>query len=102
MFDPALLPFLESIGTPPTMGEFLTLTLGNSTQGPPNKFTGPGIVVTGEYDLPFCGGNCMRPYKGYKNIPSASKELFPNASRFETVIGMFVFVIHDRGKESPC
>ena len=98
-FDPALLQFLESTGIPPAIGEFLTLTAGAATQGPPNKFTGPAIVVTGEYDLPFCGGNCMRSYNGYKNIPSASKELFPKASRFETVIGVFIFIIREHMRQ---
>ena len=88
-FDPAILKYLESTGVPPTVGEFLTLSAGSATQGPPTDFTGPALVITGQYDLPFCGGNALQPYEGFSNIPAASKKLFPKSGHYETVIGTY-------------
>lgn len=87
-FDPSILAFLAKTGAPAAVGEFLTLTIGGETQGMATDLSGPAIVATGEYDVPFCGGNALRPYEGFPNIPVASKKLFPRARAYETVIGM--------------
>ena len=87
-FDPELLPFLASTGSPPTIGEFLTLTAGDVGGGSPTGFTGPVVVVAGEYDVPFCGGNCNQPYEGYTSLPAASQRLFPDGTAFQSVVGM--------------
>lgn len=92
-FDPAILDFLASTGVPPTVGEFLTLNAGSAAHGPPTNFTGPAIVVTGEYDLPFCGGNAYQPFWGYSNLPAAAQKLFPKSEQYETVIGTFFFCL---------
>ena len=88
-FEPDLLQFLASTGQPPTVGEFLTLTSGDAASGPPLDFTGPAIVVTGQFDLPFCGGNCMQPFEGFPSLPAAAQKLFAHASTYRTVIGRF-------------
>ncbi|KAF2482664.1 hypothetical protein BDY17DRAFT_251478 [Neohortaea acidophila] len=85
-FDPTILPFLASTGAPPTVGEFLTLTAGSAADGPPTEFTGPVLVISGQNDLPFCGGNCDQSFTGYPTLPAAAQRLFPNASAYQTVI----------------
>lgn len=85
-FDPTILPFLLATGTPPTVGEFLTLGIGDVVNGPPTEFSGPVIIVSGENDVPFCGGNCLQSFEGYASLPAASQRLFPNASAYQTVI----------------
>ena len=52
------------------------------------EFTGPVVVVAGEYDVPFCGGNCNQAYQGYTSLPAASQRLFPNATAFRSVVGL--------------
>ncbi|KAI3326076.1 Alpha/Beta hydrolase protein [Xylariaceae sp. AK1471] len=41
-----------------TLGVLLTL---GSIVAPSTEFTGPVDIVNGEYDLVFCGGNCLYP-----------------------------------------
>ena len=84
-FDPALLAFAYKTGEPVTAGELLTI--GGET-GSINKFAGPVLVITGERDIPFCGGNCLNPAPpaGFPNVVAASKTTLPNAKNFEAVI----------------
>lgn len=82
-FDPNILPFAFNTGQPVTIGELLTI--GGET-GTPNTFPGPVFIITGERDVPYCGGNCLAPPTGYPNIPSTSKKYFPDASKFEVYI----------------
>ncbi|KAK5102261.1 hypothetical protein LTR70_000047 [Exophiala xenobiotica] len=83
-FDPKILPFALATGEPITIGEVLTL---NGVIGSINNFAGPVLVVTGERDIPFCGGNCFATGDPeIASIPAASQKLFPAASSFEVSI----------------
>jgi pimeloyl-ACP methyl ester carboxylesterase len=68
----------EKTKQPVTTGEILTI--GNSPSSSP--FTGPVLVITGENDVPFCGGNCYGQLMGtnYSNIPEGVAVTFPSAS----------------------
>ncbi|KAA8614580.1 MhpC hydrolase or acyltransferase alpha beta hydrolase superfamily [Pyrenophora tritici-repentis] len=69
---------------PLTIGELLTIGSGPKS----SCFTGPVLVVTGENDVPFCGGNCYAGIKGtgLSNLPEAAKQAFPSASVFKSHI----------------
>lgn len=82
-FDPAVLKYAYTTGQPVTVGELLTI--GGET-GSPNLFAGPVHVVTGERDVPYCGGNCNAAPTGYPNIPSTSKQYFTKAEDFTVTI----------------
>ncbi|KAH7402850.1 Alpha/Beta hydrolase protein [Pyrenochaeta sp. MPI-SDFR-AT-0127] len=74
----------EQTKQPVTAGELLTI--GNAPRTSP--FTGPAFVITGEYDVGFCGGNCYGqvPDTTTPNIPAGVKVAFPSASAFEAYI----------------
>ncbi|KAF2770817.1 hypothetical protein EJ03DRAFT_373395 [Teratosphaeria nubilosa] len=83
-FDPAILAIATSTGQPVTVGELLTI--GGET-GSVNHFPDPVLIITSGRDIPYCGGNCYAaPSGGYPNIPSTSKNNFPDAKSFEVVI----------------
>ncbi|KAF2159139.1 hypothetical protein M409DRAFT_71260 [Zasmidium cellare ATCC 36951] len=82
-FDPNILTFATQTGQPVTIGELLTI--GGST-GSKNLFKGPVLIITGEYDVPYCGGNCLAAPTGYNSIPETSKQYLPNASPFQVDI----------------
>ncbi|KIV88399.1 hypothetical protein PV10_08085 [Exophiala mesophila] len=84
-FDPDILSLAAQTGQPVTVGELLTIggaTYGNST------FQGPVLVVTGERDVPFCGGDCRATGDDSNNatIIDAVEEYFPNATVFEAFL----------------
>jgi len=81
-FDPAILDYAESTKQPFTAGEVLTLA---ALPGPATKFTGPVLVLTGDEDAIFCGGDCMVGGAG-GSIPSQAAAIFPNSRRYETHI----------------
>ncbi|KAI1845676.1 hypothetical protein JX266_008287 [Neoarthrinium moseri] len=76
-FDPAILEAAYKTGQPVTVGELLTITGPASVLNP---FQGPVLVVTGDRDIPFCGGNCT---VSEPSIPAMAKQFFPKASCFE-------------------
>lgn len=82
-FPPDLLALATMTGEPVTVGELLTI--GGET-GVPNTFSGPALIITGERDIPYCGGNCLAPPTGYDSIPASSKKFIANANPFEVVI----------------
>ena len=82
-FDPKFLTYATKTGQPVTIGELLTI--GGASQ-PINKFAGPVFIITGERDIPFCGGNCAIPVPPYPNVVAAAQKTFPNARNFKTVI----------------
>lgn len=82
-FDPALLPLGFMTGQPVTVGELLTIGGG---AGSPNNFKGPVLIITGERDVPFCGGDCLAAPMGLKSIPESSKANFKKARKFEVSI----------------
>ncbi|KAJ4398060.1 hypothetical protein N0V91_010464 [Didymella pomorum] len=84
MFDTGFAVVGEKTKQPVTAGELLTI--GNAPKMSP--FTGPVLVITGQHDVPFCGGNCygMVPNITAANIPAGVKSAFPSASNFESYI----------------
>ncbi|KAI5370061.1 putative alpha/beta hydrolase-1 [Septoria linicola] len=82
-FDPALLPIGFMTGQPVTIGELLTI---GGAAGSPNPIKAPVHIITGERDVPFCGGNCLAPPTGFKSIPETSKANFKNAAPFKVSI----------------
>ncbi|KAH8900407.1 alpha/beta-hydrolase [Thozetella sp. PMI_491] len=79
-FDPDILPEAVAVGQPVTAGELLTVT---GPLVPENAFAGPVLVITGERDIPFCGGNCST---SVPSLPAKVQENFPNAAKFEAVV----------------
>lgn len=83
-FDPNVLATAYATGQPVTPGELLTLT-GSSAK--PNTFAGPVLVITGEHDTPYCGGDCYATGSpALASIPAASAQYIPNAAPFEAFI----------------
>lgn len=83
-FDPAVLNVAYATGQPVTPGEILTLTGGTAK---PNSFAGPSLVITGEHDTPYCGGDCYATGNpALASIPAASKMFLPNAAPFEAFV----------------
>ncbi|KAF2146877.1 uncharacterized protein K452DRAFT_315081 [Aplosporella prunicola CBS 121167] len=82
-FDPRLLGVAEENKQPVTLGELLTL----GSVPTENQFTGPVLVITGEADVPFCGGDCFATGGVASSIPAAVKASF-NVSddKFEAYI----------------
>jgi pimeloyl-ACP methyl ester carboxylesterase len=74
----------EMTKQPVTTGELLTI--GSSPKSSP--FTGPVLVFTGEFDVPFCGGNCYGKLPGSTaaNIPAGVAAAYPAAKKFEAYI----------------
>ncbi|EUC38798.1 hypothetical protein COCCADRAFT_81899 [Bipolaris zeicola 26-R-13] len=58
-----------------TAGELLTIGSGPAS----SSFTGPVLVITGETDVPFCGGNCYGKIPGmqFENMIQAVDLVFP-------------------------
>ena len=83
MFDPAILTFAASTSQPVTIGELLSI--GGAGSGP-STFTGPVLVITGERDVPFCGGDCLATGGVGSSIPAAAQKALPDASPFEAFI----------------
>jgi pimeloyl-ACP methyl ester carboxylesterase len=74
----------EKTKQPVTTGELLTIGCSPSS----SSFAGPVLVITGEQDVPFCGGNCYGQVMGtnYSNIPEGVAVAFPSASAFASYI----------------
>jgi pimeloyl-ACP methyl ester carboxylesterase len=70
-------------GQPVTVGELLTI--GGATTAV-NKFAGPVLIITGERDVPFCGGDCYKAPTGFTSIPETSEAMFPSAPTFNVSI----------------
>lgn len=85
-FDPSLLFYLETKAKQPvTAGELLTL----GSLPMMNNYAGPTMVFTGQYDLPYCGGDCLATGNAsLASIPANVVANFPMvaASNFTTYI----------------
>lgn len=83
-FDVAFAIQGEQTKQPVTTGELLTI--GSAPASSP--FTGPVLVITGEHDVPFCGGNCYGQVPGTNTstIPEGVAKSYPAASKFEAYI----------------
>ena len=73
-FDTGIAYYGEAGKQPVTVGEVLTLGSGPMM----NKYRGPVLVITGDADLPFCGGDCLNTGGAPGNIVSPISENFPN------------------------
>lgn len=82
-FDPKILAYATTTGQPVTVGELLTI--GGAT-GSMNPTTAPVLIITGEKDIPYCGGDCLAAPTGYSSIPATSKAMFPNTKDFQVDI----------------
>ncbi|KUJ15481.1 uncharacterized protein LY89DRAFT_686221 [Mollisia scopiformis] len=72
-YDPAILVLAEAIKQPVTLGEILTL----GSLAMKNAFTGPVMVITGQNDLPYCGGDCLDTGGAAASIPAQVAMNFP-------------------------
>jgi pimeloyl-ACP methyl ester carboxylesterase len=84
MYDVGFALVGEHTKQPVTTGELLTI--GSSPMSSP--FTGPVLVITGEHDVPFCGGNCYGklPNSTAANIPAGVAAAYPGSKAFEAYI----------------
>ncbi|KAI9166545.1 hypothetical protein HJFPF1_02654 [Paramyrothecium foliicola] len=85
-FDPRVLDVAAQTGQPVTPGEILTVGAGT---GLTNSFRGPVLIITGEKDIPFCGGNCLGTSaidNKAPNLIEASAQYFPKASTFNATV----------------
>ena len=66
-----------------TAGELLTIGSAPAS----SSFTGPVLVITGEMDVPFCGGNCYGKIPGmeFENMVQAVDLVFPGKEEGVTV-----------------
>jgi pimeloyl-ACP methyl ester carboxylesterase len=65
-----------------SIGELLTI--GGET-GSPNHFAGPVFIITGERDLPFCGGSCYNGAVG-ESLPADSQRTFTSTNITAVVV----------------
>ncbi|KAJ3501431.1 hypothetical protein NMY22_g18929 [Coprinellus aureogranulatus] len=79
-FDPAILQSSEDNKWTATLGELLTQHAPIAPQ-----YTNPLLVVTGDKDYIFCGGNCFQKVNG-TDLVAGTKELFPAVTNFTTYI----------------
>ncbi|KIW13126.1 hypothetical protein PV08_08313 [Exophiala spinifera] len=85
-FDPEILDFAFATGQPVSVGELLTV--GSASAGV-NSFAGPVLVISGERDLVFCGGNCLPPTSsgnGTVNLIAEVQGAFPGAKPFDAFV----------------
>ena len=80
-FETEIAYFGEQGKQPVTVGEVLTLGSVPKT----NPFSGPVLVITGDADLPFCGGDCQNTGGSAPSIISSVAMGFPN-TQVEDVI----------------
>ncbi|QPH02501.1 hypothetical protein C2857_006711 [Epichloe festucae Fl1] len=84
-FDPKLLEAATATGQPATVGELLTVGSGPTT----SEFAGPVMIITGDRDIPFCGGNCMNTMAingSAPNLIEKSKASFSKAKVFNATV----------------
>ncbi|GAB0135786.1 hypothetical protein EsDP_00004111 [Epichloe bromicola] len=84
-FDPKLLEVATATGQPATVGELLTVGSGPTT----SEFAGPVMIITGDRDIPFCGGNCMNTMAingSAPNLIEKSKGSFSKAKVFNATV----------------
>lgn len=82
-FDPKILTYAATTGQPVTIGELLTI--GGETASP-NHFAGPVIIVTGERDVPFCGGSCLNGAPNGSSIPAQAQKTFTSTNITTTIV----------------
>ncbi|PNY29728.1 Uncharacterized protein TCAP_00355 [Tolypocladium capitatum] len=84
-FDPKMLQAATATGQPAAVGELLTV----GSTGATSEFGGPVLVITGERDVPFCGGDCKNAViinNSAPNLIEMSRTSFKKASAFNATI----------------
>ncbi|WYZ36758.1 hypothetical protein EsH8_II_000264 [Colletotrichum jinshuiense] len=83
-FDPKILTAATKAGQPVTVGELLTIG-GEANQL--SSFAKPVLIITGERDLPFCGGDCLATgIPQLPSLPAAGAQILPKAAPFEAIV----------------
>jgi pimeloyl-ACP methyl ester carboxylesterase len=82
-FDPEILTYAATTGQPVSVGELLTI--GGET-GSLNNFAGPVLIITGERDVPFCGGSCYNGAPAGSSIPAQSQRTFTSTNISTTIV----------------
>ncbi|KAF8871183.1 Alpha/beta hydrolase family-domain-containing protein [Infundibulicybe gibba] len=80
-FEPEALELSSQTPGTATLGELLT-----QAAPPATGYHNPALVVTGDKDFIFCGGNCFQPLNGSANMVAATRDLVPNAREFDIYI----------------
>ncbi|KAI9648420.1 hypothetical protein NHQ30_003054 [Ciborinia camelliae] len=73
-YDPSILTYAESTKQTVTQGELLSL--GSLVAS--NAFAGPVMVITGDYDLPYCGLDCRATGRVEASMAAMVSSNFPN------------------------
>ena len=81
-YDIALGLVAEAGKQPVTTGELLTIGCAPAT----SSFTGPVLVLTGQQDAIFCGGDCTATGTDDASIPAQAVKQFPSASAFDAYL----------------
>ncbi|KAH0598446.1 hypothetical protein MHUMG1_03744 [Metarhizium humberi] len=84
-FDPEVLKVATETGQPAAVGELLTV--GSVPKS--SEFPGPVMIITGDRDIPFCGGNCMNTMAingSASNLVEYSRDSFKKASAFQATV----------------
>lgn len=82
-YDQGIALFAESTKQPVTNGELLSL-LAPPMAAP--GFTGPVLVITGNEDEIYCGGNCTATGGAASSVLASSSAAFPNATTFQAYV----------------
>lgn len=81
-FDPEALLWAANNTSPTSIGEVTQIGVPGR-----NNFTGPLLVITGERDLVFCGGDCYQTGNPeVLSILNSSTLLVPDAKPLETIV----------------
>lgn len=83
MFSNETLQYAASTGQPVTVGELLTI---GGEVVPLNPFEGPALVITGQRDVPYCGGSCYNGAPNGSSIPQESSQAGFTDTNITTVI----------------
>ncbi|KAG6021740.1 hypothetical protein E4U41_002418 [Claviceps citrina] len=84
-FDPGLLESAYRSRQPAAVGELLTVGSVPSS----SDFAGPVMIITGDRDIPFCGGNCMATMQknaSGPNLIEQSRSNFGKAKVFNATV----------------
>lgn len=82
-FDNNILSFAYASAQPVSVGEILTI--GGIGAGA-SSFSKPVMIITGERDFPFCGGDCSETGGAGPSIPEVGAEVFSNTKPNVTIV----------------
>ena len=82
-FDPGAFDLTRQTEQPVTLGTLFTV---GSSVSPAPQFTGSVMVVTGDRDYPFAGGDAYAGQNGLTKPEEVQSDLYPNVNNFATFI----------------